>query len=150
MLGRKDLIDRSRLRDKANFSDELGLHKTITIRRAVRFATTGIVVTGIHGAIAISTVAFLTPIPAVANGIAFVGATLVSYVINSIWSFSRPLHGRTLSRFIAVSLFGLLFAMSVAAIVQHLGFNYLYGIAAVAFTVPPITFALHNLWTFKS
>jgi putative flippase GtrA len=121
----------------------------VLLRRAMRFALTGIVVTGVHFVIAITFIELIMPTPPLANGVAFAFATVASYLINTIWSFSGRLHGRTLSRFIAVSIVGFLLAMLVSWIVQELGFGYLLGICAVALTIPPMTFILHNFWTYR-
>ena len=128
---------------------EIGLQRPVLLRRAVRFACTGIFVTGVHVVIAIVFIQFLMLAPPLANGVAFLGATLVSYVINTTWSFSSRLYGRTLSRFVVVLILGFLLAMLVAWIAQELGLNYLLGISAVALTIPPMTFLLHNFWTYR-
>lgn len=115
----------------------------------MRFALTGIFVTGVHAAIAIMFIRFLMPTPPLANGVAFIGATFVSYAINTTWSFSSRLDGMTLSRFVVVSIVGLFLAMLVAWIAQELGLSYLIGICAVALTIPSLTFFLHNFWTYR-
>lgn len=125
------------------------LFDTLLHKRTLRFALTGIFVTAVHTAIAIAFVKYAKQDPPLANGIAFIGATAISYLINTVWSFSSRLHGITLFRFIAVSFLGLLMAIVVAAVAQRLGLNYLLGIAAVALTVPPLTFVLHNFWTYR-
>lgn len=122
---------------------------SVLFKRAIRFAFTGVFVTAVHAVIAVMFIQYLMPLPPLANGVAFVGATIVSYVINTTWSFSARMHGRTLFKFVTVSIVGLLLAMLVAWIAQELGFNYLLGICAVALTIPPMTFVLHNFWTYK-
>ena len=121
----------------------------VLFRSAIRFAFTGIFVTGIYLAIAILSIQYLFYAPPLANGVAFVGATIVSYVINTVWSFSARLNGKILCKFFTVSMVGFLLAMLVAWIVQELGFSYLLGIFAVTLTIPPMTFILHNFWTFR-
>ncbi|MES2535663.1 MAG: GtrA family protein [Pseudomonadota bacterium] len=118
-------------------------------KRAIRFACTGLFVTGVHALIVIMFMRFLMPHPPLANGVAFIGATLISYVINTTWSFSSRLNGKTFSRFVVVSVFGFLLAMLIAWIAQDLGFDYLIGLCAVALTMPPITFFLHNFLTYQ-
>jgi putative flippase GtrA len=119
------------------------------LRRAIRFALTGIFVTGVHFVIAVMIIELIIPAPPLANGMAFVGAALVSYLINTIWCFSGQLHGRTLLRFIVVSILGFFLAMLVAWIAEEAGLSYILGICAVALTIPPMTFALHNFWTYR-
>lgn len=118
------------------------------MRRAVRFGLTGVLNTGVHVAIASSLIELLRVIPAVANGIAFTVATLVSYWINTHWSFSAQMHSRTLFRFSVVSVFGLLLAMGLSGLVHHLGLSYWYGIGAVICVMPPTNFLLHHYWTY--
>ncbi len=123
---------------------ERSIHK-----KAIRFALTGLFVTAFHTLIAILLIEMSSQSPPLANGMAFLCATILSYVINTTWSFSAKLHGRTLARFISVSIIGLLLAMLVAWSAELSGLNYLSGICAVALTVPLITFLLHNYWTYR-
>ena len=118
-------------------------------RQALRFALTGFLVTVLHVLIATTLIQTVLPAPSLANGVAFVAATIFSYVINTTWSFSSPLHGRNLFRFCVVSLIGLFLAMAISGAAQHYGLHYGYGIAFVVCIVPPVTFLLHNFWTYK-
>lgn len=123
--------------------------KSALIKRALRFAVTGLFVTALHAVVAVLFINFLMPMPPLANGVAFAVATVVSYLINTTWSFSARLHGRTLLRFMLVSAGGFLLAMFVAWAAQIAGLNYLLGIGAVALTIPAFTFVLHNFWTYR-
>jgi len=119
------------------------------IQRGVRFAVTGLFVTALHALVAIGFINFISPLLPLANGVAFAVATVVSYVINTTWSFSARLHGRTLLRFLLVSVGGFFLAMLVAWAAQMAGLHYLLGIVAVALTIPAFTFVLHNFWTYR-
>nr|WP_225919968.1 GtrA family protein [Pseudomonas zeae] len=110
---------------------------------------TGLFVTALHALVAVLFINFITAQPSLANGVAFIVATVMSYVINTTWSFSARLHGRTLLRFLLVSACGFLLAMLVAWVAQMAGLNYLLGIVAVALTIPAFTFVLHNFWTYR-
>lgn len=123
--------------------------KSALIKRGLRFAVTGLFVTALHAVMAVLFINYVLALPPVANGVAFSVATLVSYVINTSWSFSSRLHGRTLVRFMMVSGAGLLLAMLVAWAAQMAGLHYLLGIGAVALTIPAFTFVLHNFWTYR-
>ncbi|EJN20220.1 MULTISPECIES: GtrA family protein [unclassified Pseudomonas] len=123
--------------------------KTALIQRGLRFAVTGLFVTALHALVAIAFINFISPLPPLANGVAFAVATVVSYVINTTWSFSARLQGRTLLRFLLVSVCGFLLAMFVAWAAQMAGLHYLLGIVAVALTIPAFTFVLHNFWTYR-
>lgn len=119
------------------------------LRRALRFALTGLLVTAVHVVAALLFMHLILANPPLANGFAFLVATVVSYLINTLWSFSSRLHGRTLGRFLVVSAVGFWLAMLVAWVAQNVGLGYLVGIAAVALVIPVFTFILHNFWTYR-
>jgi putative flippase GtrA len=123
--------------------------KSALIKRGLRFAVTGLFVTALHALVAVLFINYVSPLPPLANGVAFAVATMVSYVINTTWSFSASVHGRTLLRFMMVSVAGFLLAMLVAWVAQMAGLHYLMGIGAVALTIPAFTFVLHNFWTYR-
>jgi putative flippase GtrA len=118
-------------------------------RRIVRFTISGVLATAVHIVIAASLIEFFSVHPAIANGFAVFGATLFSYVINTIWSFSSKLHGRTLMRFLTVSSGICLLASGVSWLAEWYGLNYWIGIIFVISFIPPITFSAHNLWTYR-
>jgi putative flippase GtrA len=119
------------------------------LRRAIRFGLTGLLVTALHVLLAILFIKFVAAMLLLANGVAFAAATLTSYVLNTRWSFCSGIDGRTFRRFMAVSAAGFLMAMLVAYLAQEAGADNLASIGAVALTVPPLTFLLHNCWTYR-
>lgn len=121
----------------------------VLTRQALRFALSGLLVTGLHIFIATAFIQLVLPAPSLANGVAFGVATLFSYLINTLWSFSSPLHGRNLLRFCFVSFIGLFLAMAISGAAQYYGLHYWYGIGFVVCAVPPVTFLLHNFWTYR-
>lgn len=106
-------------------------------------------VTGFHILIAVGLIHLLQLTPSLANGIAFVGATIFSYVINTRWSFSSPLHGKNLFRFVLVSIIGLFFAVAISGLAEFYGMHYWFGIAGIICVVTPVNFFLHSVWTYK-
>jgi putative flippase GtrA len=105
--------------------------------------------TGVHVLVAVAFIRIVLPAPSIANGVAFVVATIFSYLVNTMWSFSSPLHGRNLLRFCVVALVGLSLAMMISGAAQHYGLHYLWGIFFVVLVVPPVTFLLHSFWTYR-
>ena len=122
----------------------------VLLRRAWRFCLSGLMVTGIHVIVALAFVHYVANAPAVANGVAFTVATCFSYLVNTLWSFSSPLHGHTLFRFLCVSGLGCGLAMGISGAAAKLGWTPIAGIGAVALLIPPITFLMHNFWTYRS
>jgi len=119
------------------------------MKRALRFAFSGLLVTALHVVIATTFIEIILLAPSIANGVAFVMATIISYLINTMWSFSSPLHGENLFRFCVVSSVGFFLAMGISGTAQYYGLHYWYGIGFVVFIVPPFTFVLHNFWTYR-
>jgi putative flippase GtrA len=117
--------------------------------QALRFLLTGLLVTFLHVFIAISIIQIGLLPPYLANAIAFVGASLFSYLLNTIWSFSSPLESRNFIRFILVSCLGLVLAMFISGLAEYYRLNYWYGIFYVVSIVTPISFLMHNFWTYK-
>ena len=126
--------------------------------RALRFGLTGLLVTGLHAITAIVLIEWLALAPPLANGVAFAVATVVSYVVNTTWSFSSQLHGRTLRRFVCVSVAGFLLAglhfapeFTVAPPLVRIawlailvaGGGLVYGVAALALGFRPSDFREH-------
>jgi putative flippase GtrA len=119
------------------------------VKRALRFTCSGILVSGLHALIALTLLQLALASPALANGMAYLVATAVSYALNTLWSFSSRLTGRTLRRFLGVSLSGLVLAMSIARLCELAGLADWQGIVAVVLVIPPFTFVLHNFWTYR-
>lgn len=123
--------------------------KSPGLKKALRFAVTGLFITLLHVVVAMLMVEVLKASPSVANGVAFVVSALTSYLINTLWSFSARLRGYTLFRFTCVSLIGFAVSMLIARMVEHAGFHYGIGIAGVVLIVPVLTFLLHSKWTYR-
>jgi putative flippase GtrA len=119
------------------------------VRRAARFGVSGLLVTGLHVLIAAALIEFLMAGPALANGVAFLIATTTSYLINTLWSFSRTPGQGNLLRFLFVAGFGLLLTVTITGIVANCGLSYWIGILCAVFVVPPSTFLAHTFWTYR-
>lgn len=119
------------------------------IARAWRFAFTGVLITALHVLIVSLLVERLSLDPGMSNGIAFAISTAVSYTINTLWSFSEKIHGRTLLRFVLVSLLGFCISVTIGWGVQFAGYDYRIGIAGVVMVVPVVTYFLHTGWTYR-
>ncbi len=121
----------------------------IDLQKLFRFGLSGLIASGLHTLVAIMAITMAQLSPATANGLAFLIATLLSYQLNTRWSFSAVVERKNFYRFIIVSAIGLLLAVSISGIAEHFGFNYLIGIALVVCTVPIVSFLFHNFWTYK-
>jgi len=117
--------------------------------QAVRFALVGVGVTLIHVLVAVWLIDACGQPLVVANGAAFVVATLASYTMNTLWSFGRKLEVISLARFISVSFVGFLATLGISALTESMDLPYPVGIALVVLLVPGISFMLHRIWTYR-
>lgn len=124
--------------------------------RGFRFGVTGMANTGIHALVAVLFLEgfflgepWLVAGPVVANGVAFVVATVFSYVVNTIWSFSTEMNRRNFQRFMVVAVIGLFAAMGLARLAELIGLPPLGSVVLVVCVMPFVNFGLHSLWTYK-
>jgi putative flippase GtrA len=115
----------------------------------MRFCATGVLNTALHYAVAMAFLALVMDSPALANGVAFVVATIFSCVVNTLWSFSRRLAGRVFLRFGLVAVLGCGLSMLVAGAAAGLGAPNWLGIFCVVCAVTPVTYLLHRFWTYS-
>ena len=80
--------------------------------------------------------------------LAFVLATLVSFVGNALWSFGARLTPAKAAMFFAVNTVGLGLNMLIAWLLERAGVHYLLISLTVLIVVPLFNFAGHRLITF--
>jgi putative flippase GtrA len=117
--------------------------------RLFRFGVSGICSTAIHTLIASAMFAMFDATPVAANAVAFICATVFSYLANTLWSFSATVQWSNLMRFLAVAVSGLVETMLLARGTEAMGLAAGWSIVAVVLFVPPVTFVLHRLWTYR-
>jgi putative flippase GtrA len=115
--------------------------------RIIRFAIAGGVATLVHVSVAWTVFNWLVRDSTVANVAAFVVANVVSFLLQTLWSFSsRPSVARFL-RFGTVSIGGFLVSALVPLIVgrQHLWLPTL----VVVVCIPALSYVMHARWTYR-
>lgn len=114
-----------------------------------RFIIVGGLATLIHVIAAVTTVKLFDFDILHSNLAGFSSAVLVSYVCNSLWSFSRSLGMPAFLRFTVVSsfMFGVVILLSKVA--TFAGLSSLQGIALVVLVNPVFSFLFHKFWTFS-
>ncbi|MDR8052262.1 GtrA family protein [Burkholderia cenocepacia] len=117
--------------------------------RLMRFGVSGLGSTALHTLVATALFALRDATPVTANAIAFLCATAFSYLANTLWSFSSTMRPRNALRFLAVTLAGFVETMLLARAAEALGASRAMGVVAIALLIPPTTFVLHRLWTYR-
>lgn len=87
--------------------------------------------------------------PAIANGLAYIAATVFSYIANTFWSFGQKVTKRNAARFIQASALGVALSMLISGAADLSGFSDLIGIGLIVVFMPPLMFIIHLLWTYK-
>ena len=80
--------------------------------------------------------------------LAFVFATIVSFVGNALWSFGARPTAANAARFFIVNTVGLLLNLAIAWAMERAGVHYLLISLTVLVVVPMFNFAGHRLITF--
>lgn len=78
----------------------------------------------------------------------FVGA-IVSYVGNTLWTFSAPLHGVTLVRFLIVTGLGFLINCALAYGLERMALHHLLISLIILTIVPVFNYLGHAWWTYR-
>ncbi|HHL4080359.1 GtrA family protein [Burkholderia sola] len=117
--------------------------------RLVRFGVSGLCSTAIHSLVAAALFTLLDATPVTANAVAFLCATAFSYLANTLWSFSSTVRTRNATRFLAVTLVGFVETMLLARAAEALDASRATSVVAIALLIPPTTFVLHRLWTYR-
>jgi putative flippase GtrA len=114
----------------------------------LRFAMVGIANTAVHAGVVIGLMETLAPPAAVANACAFIAANLMSYCINSRFTFRVPMSWLGYRRFLLVSLVSLGLTLLITSWVEYMGWHYGLGLVMVIFIVPVLNFMVMRLWAF--
>jgi len=117
--------------------------------RLCKFVIVGLIATLIHIIIASVLIEVHSIKAGGANSLAFVVATVFSYICNSLWSFKSELKQREALRFFLISILGCCLAYLIGNAVESAGVHYLFGILVIVLVIPGVSFVLHNIWTFR-
>ncbi|KJK01249.1 hypothetical protein UB43_10365 [Pseudomonas sp. 21] len=118
------------------------------IPRFFIFASIGVMNTLIHGSV-LSCLVELWAVPVVmANLVAFMGANLFSYFMNSYLTFRAPISLVLYAKFFSASILALGLTLLIAAVMDHLGFTYWQGMIAIVLLVPALSYFVMKTWAF--
>ena len=115
----------------------------------LRFAMVGVLNTAIHLAV----VGILTQVlglsQLISNIAAYVAASSVSFIINSIWSFEVRPQARRYARFQIVGLLGVLVCAFLGLLGDVFGWHFVITVLLTACIVPLISFLAHRSYTYS-
>ena len=115
----------------------------------IRFGLVGVTNTLVHAGIVVTLMELLAPPAYVANGVAFMFAIVMSYILNSRFTFKTPASFLGYRRFLLVSLVSLALTLAITSLVEFLGWHYAFGLLMVIFVVPVLNYIVMKLWAFS-
>lgn len=86
--------------------------------------------------------------PALANSIVFMASAVLSYTLQTLWTFESRFTMRNAIRFVVVLFVGVAVSWGTSTAVAALGWPYRVGVIIVLFLIPALNFLLHHLWTY--
>jgi putative flippase GtrA len=126
------------------------------MRQFIRFGFVGLLNTGIHFGIAFLCIKgfylenhLIIIRPTTANGVAFLMATIFSYFMNTLWSFSSKINYKNLVRYVSIAFLGLIFTVVLAVIGETIGLSSMEGVVLIICTMPFLNFGMHKWWTYQ-
>jgi putative flippase GtrA len=113
-----------------------------------KFASIGVANTLLHGLVLGLLVDGLGWPVVLSHLVAFGGANLQSYVLNTWITFNMPVAMFLYLKFLAASLVSLVLTLLLAWMAQRYGYNHWQGFMAVVVLVPMLSFVIMKLWVF--
>lgn len=113
------------------------------------FAAVGVINTLIHSTAVISFVELLAINPVLANTFAFFISNILSYFMNSNWTFRVAPNLSGYLKFLIASTGSLFFAIAFSAFAEYMGWHYLIGLFLVIVISPLLTFLVYKTWVFS-
>lgn len=115
----------------------------------MRFGLVGVANTTVHAGIVISLMEAVAPPAFVANGVAFFFANLMSYSLNSQFTFKIPMSFLGYRRFLLVSLVSLVLTLLITSVIEYLGWHYGIGLIFAILVVPVLNYLVMKIWAFS-
>lgn len=118
-------------------------------RRIGWFAVSGLIATSLHALVALTATRQFGWAAGPANGLAFVVASITSYYINTLLGAKRESTLPLFVRFCSVAAICAVLAYLIASGASWAGAGDILTVLIVSAAMPPITFIMHTLWTYK-
>jgi putative flippase GtrA len=116
----------------------------------MKFGVVGVIGTLIHSGTIIFMVEILNEKPIISSVVGFLFSFIVSFYLNSKWTFASRSNLRTLFRYLGVSLAGLFLNIMIMYFFNSLlEIWYIYAQIIVIVVVPIHNYILSKFWAFK-
>ena len=113
-----------------------------------KFGLVGLINTLIHALVLFAAVEVSKLHPVVGNFMAFLGANMASFIMNSYWTFKTAPEVRRYGKFLTSSLLALGLTLGIAGIFEFLAIHYGLGFLCIIFLVPALNYWMLKRWAF--
>jgi len=113
-----------------------------------KFGLVGLINTLIHAVVLFAAVEVSKLHPVVGNFMAFLGANMASFIMNSYWTFKTAPEVRRYGKFLTSSLLALGLTLGIAGIFEFLGIYYGLGFLCIILLVPALNYWMLKRWAF--
>jgi len=113
-----------------------------------KFGLVGLINTLIHAVILFAAVEVSKLHPVVANFMAFLGANMASFIMNSYWTFKTAPEVRRYGKFLTSSLLALGLTLGIAGVFEFLDIHYGLGFLCIILLVPALNYWMLKRWAF--
>ena len=113
-----------------------------------KFGLVGLINTLIHAVILFAAVEVSKLHPVVGNFMAFLGANMASFIMNSYWTFKTAPEVRRYGKFLTSSLLALGLTLGIAGIFEFLAIHYGLGFLCIILLVPALNYWMLKRWAF--
>ena len=115
----------------------------------IRFGVAGMVSTLVHTTIAISALRLAGLNTLESNTCGFVVAVVVSYYLNTVWSFRKQLNKVYFRRFLVVNSISFSCLVCISVLSEKMAWMPLAGILLASLFIPLVSFLSHKYWTYS-
>ena len=113
-----------------------------------KFGLVGLINTLIHAVILFAAVEVSKLHPVVGNFMAFLGANMASFIMNSYWTFKTAPEVRRYGKFLTSSLLALGLTLGIAGVFEFLDIHYGLGFLCIILLVPTLNYWMLKRWAF--
>lgn len=121
-----------------------------TLQQLLRFACIGILATATHVGVAALLIDQLQVAPPLANALAVLVASIVSFYGHALWTFGDQPSAANAFRFVVTTASAAGLAAMVAALTAAAGGSWQLGVVVTALAVPVFSYWAHRSWTFRT
>ena len=113
-----------------------------------KFGLVGLINTLIHAVVLFAAVEVSKLHPVVGNLMAFLGANMASFIMNSYWTFKTAPEVRRYGKFLTSSLLALGLTLGIAGFFEFLAIHYGLGFLCIILLVPALNYWMLKRWAF--